>query len=457
MRSDAITFKIVIEIKNGSIYVVSVVSLLLVTSNTRWCVRDRTSGFRRRALYVLTPKAAAQRDPFLLKKLKGGASGLINWALDMPAERSRIGQSVEAINELSGGGLDSSGVLEWLFAKVRYNPAGEIPLGAKKIPLPGGLYESYVQYAEAHGIEPVSYCSFGDVLDDSVRSLGYRDIVTKRRAQGRIVIGVHLFYGEPIRRSKRSAVVEYLMEAEPWEGFSKDKEAFARSFGEDNNRGNATEEDEGSFEGGDDADSVEDVEFSYNRENKSRPDGTNNKLLADNRDAEGKEEPPKEGSPRIRLPKGPASPLSVPGSLVDRKVGNLTKTEGRRTEEFISRHPKLVQALPSTQEDWTEDRLLQEAQQIIQADDTAKEAVGRLYAARVGGASTLDLPKKLSSSTTMGGIDYPLAGRMEEGIGRLKRLPADYLELITTLNVAAAKIVETSYMLFRLFRRQMMI
>ena len=174
--------KIVIEIKNGSIYVGSIVALLLVTSNTKWCVQDRTSGFRRRALYVLTPKAATQRDPLLLKKLKVDASGIINWALDMPAERARIGHSVEAINKLSGGGLDSSGIMEWLFAEVLYNPDSEMALGAKKIPLPGGLYESYTNYAESHGIEPASYYSFGDLLDDSVRSLGYRDISTKRRA-----------------------------------------------------------------------------------------------------------------------------------------------------------------------------------------------------------------------------------------------------------------------------------
>ena len=83
----------VIEIKNGSIYVLSIVALLLVTSNTKWCVQDWTSGFsfRRRVLYVLTPKAAVQRDPLLLNKLKIDASGIINWAFDMPAERARIG------------------------------------------------------------------------------------------------------------------------------------------------------------------------------------------------------------------------------------------------------------------------------------------------------------------------------------------------------------------------------
>ena len=104
----------------------SVTALLLVTSNTIWMVQDRTSGFRRRVLYVLTPKAAIQRDPFLLRKLQKDASGLVNWALDMPTEWSRIGQSVEAINELSGGGQDVSGVLEWLLAVVKYNPQSEM-------------------------------------------------------------------------------------------------------------------------------------------------------------------------------------------------------------------------------------------------------------------------------------------------------------------------------------------
>lgn len=82
----------------------------------------------------------------------------------MPAERARIGQSVEAINELSGGGLDSSGVMEWLFKEVKYSPSSEINLGAKKIPLPGGLYESYMMYAEAHGIESDGPCRFVSTL-----------------------------------------------------------------------------------------------------------------------------------------------------------------------------------------------------------------------------------------------------------------------------------------------------
>ena len=70
-----------------------------------------------------------------------------------------------------------------------------------------------------------------------MRYLRYRDIVTKRRSQGRVVIGVHLGYEEPLRRSKRSAVVKYLMETEPWEGFTKDKEAFERSADGQRDRG----------------------------------------------------------------------------------------------------------------------------------------------------------------------------------------------------------------------------
>ena len=43
---------------------------------------------------------------------------------------------------------------------------------------------------------------------------------------------------------------------------------------------------------------------------------------------------------------------------------------------------------------------------------------------------------------------------MEDSISRLKKLPEQYSELITTLNDAAITIVDTSYMLFRLFRRK---
>lgn len=62
------------------------------------------------------------------------------------------------------------------------------------------------------------------------------------------------------------------------------------------------------------------------------------------------------------------------------------------------------------QEDWTEERLLEEAQIILQADSSAKETAGRLYVAmeEEGTSAHLDLPPKLDLSTTMGGLAYPL-------------------------------------------------
>lgn len=84
----------------------------------------------------------------------------------MPAEWSRIGQEVEEVNDIGGNLLDPSGMLGWIDAKVRHLPGHELPLGAKKAPPPGYLYESYVGYAESHGLDPPGYCSFGDVLED---------------------------------------------------------------------------------------------------------------------------------------------------------------------------------------------------------------------------------------------------------------------------------------------------
>ena len=462
--------KIVIEIKNGSIYVVSIVALLLVTSNTKWCVQDRTSGFRRRVLYVLTPKAATQRDPLLLTKLKVDASGVINWALDMPAERAQIGQSVEAINELSGGGQDSSGVMEWLFAEVLYNPASEVPLGAKKVPMPGGLYESYAIYAESHGIEPASYCSFGDLLEDSVRSLGYSDIMTRRRTQGRVVVGVSLAHGRRFKRTKRSEAVKYLMEAEPWEGFDRDKAAYeesARAGGQDD------EEDEADHVDFSKLDRKTEKKKSAKEERKKKEGKPLNHVdyvdhvdfsALDSKTEEkipAREERKKEdGKPPAGLtlqgpPKKPKRILNTLCELISRKVGNLTRTEEKKTEEFLSKHPRLIQELSEAQEDWPEERLVEEANTIVKGDQPRRDTVEQLYTAlEAKSLPHLELSPKLERSTTMGGIVYPLAQHMEESLGRLRTHAGCYSELIDTLNEGAQELIDTSYMLFRLFRRQ---
>lgn len=395
-------------------------------------------------LYVLTPKSAANRDPYpypyLFKKLQVDASGLVNWALDMPAERARIGQCVEAINELSGGGQDASGVLEWLFAKVRYNQASELPLGAKRVPLPGGLYESYIAYTEMNGIEPVSYYSFGDALDDSVRSLGYRDIVTKRRAQGRVIVGVSLAHGKRFRRTKRSEAVKYLMEAEPWEGFDRDKRVFEETAG---GGGQDDEEDEV-----DHVDYVDHVDF-FELDKKT------------DKDKPAREERKKEdGKPPAGLtlqgpPKGPKRVLNALCDLICKKVDNLTRAEEEKTEGFLSRHPRLIQELSEVQEDWTEERLVEEANTIVKCDQHRKNTVEQLYTAlEAESLPHLELPPKLERSTTMGGVVYPLAQHMEESLGRLRTHAVCYSELIDTLNDGAQELIDTSYMLFRLFRRQ---
>ena len=88
-------------------------------------------------------------------------------------------------------------------------------------------------------------------------------------------------------------------------------------------------------------------------------------------------------------------------------------------------------------------------------DSTRKEEVERLYTTLEGGfLPNLDLPPKLVMSTTMAGVAYPLAGRLEDSLGRLRLLPGNYSELIDALNDGAQNIIDVSYMLFRLFRRQ---
>lgn len=123
----------------------------------------------------------------------------------MPKEWTHIGQSAEAFNEVSGGGLENSG-FHWLADKVGYGPGNEANLGARKDPVPPSgttLYESYVNYAESHGIEPIPFNNFAAVLEDSIRSLGYRDVVLKRRAHGIVLVGLVLGNsGEPTYHSR---------------------------------------------------------------------------------------------------------------------------------------------------------------------------------------------------------------------------------------------------------------
>ncbi|KAI5064161.1 hypothetical protein GOP47_0020831 [Adiantum capillus-veneris] len=90
----------------------------------------------------------------------------------MPPDKTQIGHSVEALNELTGGGADCSGLIEWVTKKVRYDPGAEIPLGAKKVPIQGSLYKDYILYVDANGIDPIPFNQFGDALDNVIRSQG---------------------------------------------------------------------------------------------------------------------------------------------------------------------------------------------------------------------------------------------------------------------------------------------
>ena len=200
----------------------------LFTANWKWPDVDRSSGGRRRFLYVHTPRTVTRRDPFLFEKLREGASGIITWALEMPPDKTRIGHSVEALNELTGGGADCSGLIEWVNKNVRYMPGNEIALMAKKVPLPGSLYEDYLPYVDAHGIEPIPFNQFGDALDDVIRSQGYRDILIKRRAVGRVVQGNDLGHGEPIKKNRITGAMRYLMDTDPWPDFQDDRAEWER-------------------------------------------------------------------------------------------------------------------------------------------------------------------------------------------------------------------------------------
>ena len=82
-------------------------------------------------------------------------------------------------------------------------------------------------------------------------------------------------------------------------------------------------------------------------------------------------------------------------------MGNLTRNEEKRTEEFLSKHPRLIQELSDAQEDWTEERLVKEANSIVKCDQHRKDKVEQLYTdleAKL--LPHLELPPKLERSTT---------------------------------------------------------
>jgi hypothetical protein len=54
------------------------------------------------------------------------------------------------------------------------------------------------------------------MLEDSIRSKGYRDVIAKGRAQGLVVIGLTLDEtGAPLKRDMRSSLVLQMMEMDP--------------------------------------------------------------------------------------------------------------------------------------------------------------------------------------------------------------------------------------------------
>jgi hypothetical protein len=56
------------------------------------------------------------------------------------------------------------------------------------------------------------------MLEDSIRSKGYRDVIAKGRAQGLVVIGLTLDEtGAPLKRDMRSSLVLQMMEMDPAE------------------------------------------------------------------------------------------------------------------------------------------------------------------------------------------------------------------------------------------------
>ena len=104
---------------------------------------------------------------------------------------------------------------------------------------------------------------------------------------------------------------------------------------------------------------------------------------------------------------------------------------------FLLEHPRLIQELSETQEDWTEERLVKEAHNLVKCDHKKKDVVEQLYTAlKVESIPHLDIPPKLlERSTTMGGIAYPLAQRMEESLSKLRIHLKCYAELIDTIKI----------------------
>nr|YP_005352954.1 hypothetical protein MACHC_p035 [Mankyua chejuensis]ADZ47986.1 hypothetical protein [Mankyua chejuensis]AJJ48616.1 ORF187 [Mankyua chejuensis] len=138
----------------------------------------------------------------------------------MPSHLTRIGQYAEKLNDSVGGLVDFGGFKAWIQEKVSYLPQNVIPLGARKIPVPGSLYESYVNHADIHGKISVEWHAFSDHLLDYIRTLGYTEVRMKRSNRGYVIVGLALDgQGEPIAQGDNNSFVNVLRSTEPWEGF----------------------------------------------------------------------------------------------------------------------------------------------------------------------------------------------------------------------------------------------
>lgn len=440
------------EIKNGPIYSIEPNGLIIITANSLWNAQDYTSGFRRRFIYLLTPRVAARRVPDLLEKLREESSGLVNWALSAPVEWGPIGQCVDEINGGWEGGVDTCGINGWLSDRVRTQPGNELPLGAKKIPTPGSIYESYVDHAEINGVEPISFYSFGDVLLDAVRSRGHRNVEIKRMNYGRVVKGLTLDRekGRPLNRGTKSDGVRRLQKEDPWGGFSEDlAEWKARGLADQLDDEGAGERDGAEGRG---VELEEDKGHGLGRV--GEPDVKNGCANPVNR---------VEGVDRVdRVDR--VDHIDV---TVEKKNGHsqgkadrsgwkegMTEEEIEQTERFINEHPELLEEGKGGWPVWSEDRLVEEAKRLVVIPSSIISLIQTLYQRFECLPSTaLDLPERWEPSTTMEGTPYPLAASLEGCVSRLKRVPCGNRELIDALNEVGREVARVCYMLFRLFRR----
>lgn len=68
-------------------------------------------------------------------------------------------------------------------------------------------------------------------------------------------------------------------------------------------------------------------------------------------------------------------------------------------------------------------------------------------------SKSLGLPVQISPSTTMRGVSHPQAGVFKNCVENLKESPTRYSKLLNFLNEEATEVVETCYMLSRLYRK----